>query len=65
MDTEIAADLVTIETGVKYEKRVNETWKFRSESSNREKGPTFLDFPLFPGIFQWDEPTKRFSFSNE
>ena len=32
---------------------------------NRENGPTFLDFPLFPGIFQRDEPTKRFPFSTE
>ena len=22
-------------------------------------------FPMFPGIFQWDEPTKRFPFSTE
>ena len=28
-------------------------------NSNRENGPTFLDFPLFLEIFQWDEPTKR------
>ena len=28
-------------------------------NSNRENGTTFLDFPLFVGIFQWDEPTKR------
>ena len=27
--------------------------------SNRENRPTFLDFQLFLGIFQWDEPTKR------
>ena len=39
--------------------------KFRAESSNRENGPTFLDFPLFPEIFQSDEPTKRFPFSTE
>ena len=26
---------------------------------NRENGPTFLDFPLFLGIFQWDELTKH------
>ena len=39
--------------------------KFLSENSNRENGPTFLDFPLFPGIFQWDEPTNRFPFSIE
>ena len=31
----------------------------------RENGPTFLDFPLFPGIFQWDEPTKRVPFTAE
>ena len=31
-----------------------------------EKRPTFLDFPLFPGVsFQWDEPTKRFPFTAE
>ena len=29
------------------------------------KWPTFLDLPLFPGIFQWDEPTKDFPFSTE
>ena len=39
--------------------------KFLSENSNRENGPTFLDFPLFPAIFQWDEPTNRFPFSIE
>ena len=31
--------------------------------SNRENGPTFLEFPLFLGIFQWDEPTKRVPFT--
>ena len=31
--------------------------------SNRENGPTFLDFPLFLGIFQWDELTKRVPFT--
>ena len=30
-----------------------------------ENGPTFLDFPLFLGIFQWDEPTKRVPLTNE
>ena len=40
--------------------------KFRSQRSNWENGPTFLDFPLFPGIgFQRDEPTKRFPFFAE
>ena len=34
-------------------------------SSNRENGTTFLDFPLFLGIFQWDEPTKRVPFTAE
>ena len=34
-------------------------------NSNREKGTTFLDFPLFLGIFQWDEPTKRVPFTAE
>jgi len=37
--------------------------KFLSEYSNREIGPTFLDFSLFPGNFQWDEPTKHIPFS--
>ena len=32
---------------------------------DRENGPTFLDFPLFLGIFQWDEPTKRVPFTAE
>ena len=34
-------------------------------NSNRENGPTFLDFPLFLGMFQWDEPTKRVPFTAE
>ena len=34
-------------------------------NSNRENGPTFLDFLLFLGIFQWDEPTKRVPFTAE
>ena len=34
-------------------------------NSNRENGPTFLDFPLILGIFQWDEPTKRVPFTAE
>ena len=34
-------------------------------NSNRVNGPTFLDFPLFLGIFQWDEPTKRVPFTAE
>ena len=32
-------------------------------NSNRENGTTFFDFPLFMGIFQWDEPTKRVPFT--
>ena len=34
-------------------------------NSNRENGPTILDFPLFLGIFQWDEPTKRVPFTTQ
>ena len=34
-------------------------------NSNRENGPTCLDFPLFLGIFQWDEPTKRVALTAE
>ena len=32
-------------------------------NSNRENVPTFLDFPLFLRIFQWEEPTKRVPFT--
>ena len=34
-------------------------------NSNRENGTTFLDFPLFLRIFQWDEPAKRVPFTTE
>ena len=34
-------------------------------NSNRENGTTFLDFPLFLGIFQWDEPAKLVPFTAE
>ena len=34
-------------------------------NSNLENGTTCLDFPLFLGIFQWDEPTKRVPFTAE
>ena len=34
-------------------------------NSNRENGPTSLDFQLFLGIFQWDEPMKRVPFTAE
>ena len=34
-------------------------------NSNQESGTTFSDFPLFLGIFQWDEPTKRVPFTAE
>ena len=30
-----------------------------------ENGPTFIDFPFFQGIFQWEEPKKRFPFTAE
>ena len=36
-----------------------------TRNSNRENGPTFLDFALFLGIFQWEEPTKRVPFTAE
>ena len=45
-------------TGTNYEKCVNRNF-------NRENGTTFLDFPLFLGIFQWEEPTKRVPFTAE
>ena len=32
-------------------------------NSKRENGTTFLDFPFFLGIFQWDELTKRVPFT--
>ena len=35
------------------------------ETFQPENGPTFIDFPLFQGIFQWEEPTKRFPFTAE
>ena len=38
---------------------------FPFRNSNRENGTTFLDFPLFLGIFQWEEPTKRVPFTAE
>jgi len=51
-------------TGTNYEKRVNEH-EIPFGNSNQENGPTFLDFPLFLGIFQWNEPTKRVPFTAE
>ena len=51
-------------TGTNYEKRKWNT-TFRFGNSNRENGPTFLDFPLFLGIFQRDKPTKRVPFTAE
>ena len=47
-------------TGTNYEKR-----KWNTTFRSRENGPTFSDFPLFLGIFQWDEPTKRVPFTAE
>ena len=53
-------------TGTDYEKRVKLIeHKIPFGNSTRENGPTFLDFPLFLGIFQWDEPTKRVPFTAE
>ena len=34
-------------------------------NSNRENGTTCLNFPLFLGILQWDELTKRVPFTAE
>ena len=51
-------------TGTNYEKRKWNT-TFRSEIPTGKTGPPFLDFPLFLGIFQWDEPTQRFPFTAE
>ena len=51
-------------TGTIYEKRKWNT-TFRSEIPTGENGTTFLDFPLFLGIFQWDEHTKRVPFTAE
>ena len=34
-------------------------------NSSQENRTTFLDFPLFLGIFQWDKPTKRVPFTAE
>ena len=34
-------------------------------NSNRENGATFLDFPLFLGIFQWEETMKCVPFTAE
>ena len=52
-------------TGIKYEKRVNGTWNSVRNFPAGENGPTFLDFQLFLGIFQWDEPKKRFPLTAE
>ena len=51
-------------TDTNYEKRKWNT-TFRSETPTGKNGTTFLDFPLFLGIFQWDEPTKRVPFTAE
>ena len=48
-------------TGTNYEKREWNT-TFRSEIPTGKTGPPF---PLFLGIFQWDEPTKRVPFTAE
>ena len=41
--------------------RIGNVWEYPPG----ENGPTFLDFPLFLGIFQWDEPMKRVPFTAE
>ena len=49
-------------TGVNYEKRVNGT-RISVRNVPTRFQPTFLEFPFFPGIFHWDERTKRFPFT--
>ena len=51
-------------TGTNYEKRVNGT-RNSVRKFNLENGTTFLDFPLFQGIFQWEDPMKCVPFTAE
>ena len=51
-------------TGTHYEKCISGT---RNSVRKFQPGKRahLLDFPLFLGIFQWDEPTKRVPFTAE
>ena len=50
-------------TGTNYEKRNGTRHSVRKLQPG--KRAPFLDFPLFLGIFQWDEHTKRVPFTAE
>ena len=46
-------------TGTNYEKRVNGTQNSVRKLQLGKRAHLFRFFPLFLGIFQWDEPTKH------
>ena len=60
----MAAELVTIVTGIKYEKRVNESRNSVQNVPTRKRAYLFR-FSTFSGGFPVDEPTKRFPFTAE
>ena len=60
----MAAELVTIVTGIKYEKRVNESRHSVQHVPTRKRAYLFR-FSTFSGDFPVDEPTKRFPFTAE
>ena len=60
----MAAELVTIVTGIKYEKRVNESRNSVQNVPTRKRAYLFR-FSTFSGDFPVDEPTKRFPFTAE
>ena len=51
-------------TGTNYEKRVNGT-RNSVRKFQPAKWDQILDFPLFLGIFQWEEPMKCVPFTAE
>ena len=60
----MAAELVTIVTGIKYEKRVNESRNSIQNVPTRKRAYLFR-FSTFSRDFPVDEPTKRFPFTAE
>ena len=60
----MAAELVTIVTGIKYEKRVNESRNSVQNVPTRKRAYLFR-FSTFSRDFPVDEPTKRFPFTAE
>ena len=60
----MAAELVTIVTGIKYEKRVNESRNSVQNVPTRKRAYLFK-FSTFSRDFPVDEPTKRFPFTAE